>query len=68
MKIFKEVYDKAKTRVTCCMAAATNKWIKVAWKNESQKEQISLKKEEEKAMRKVEVTVSFDEGSIIIGE
>ena len=68
MKIFKEVYDKAKTRVTCYMAAATNKWIKVAWKNESQKEQISLKKEEEKAMRKVEVTVSFDEGSIIIGE
>ena len=68
MKIFKEVYDKAKTRVACYMAAAANKWIKVAWKNESQKEQISLKKEEEKAMRKVEVTVSFDEGSIIIGE
>ena len=68
MKIFKEVYDKAKTRVACYMVAATNKWIKVAWKNESQKEQVSLKKEEEKAMRKVEVTVSFDEGSIIIGE
>ena len=50
------------------MAAATNKWIKVPWKNESQKEQISLKKEEEKAMREVEVTVSFDEGSVIIGE
>ena len=50
------------------MAAETNKWIRVAWRNESQKEQISLKKKAEKAMRKVEVTVSFDEGSVIIGE
>ena len=50
------------------MAAATKEWIRVAWRNESQKEQISLKKEAEKAMRKVEVTVSFDEGSVIIGE
>ena len=46
----------------------TNKWIRVAWRNEIQKEQISLKKEVEKAMRKVEVTVSFDERSVIIGE
>ena len=68
LKSFKEVYDETKTRVTCYMPAATNKWIRVAWKNESQKEQISLKKEAEKAMRKVEVTVSFDEGSVIIGE
>ena len=68
LKSFKEVYDETKTRVTCYMPAATNKWIRVAWKNESQKEQISLKKEAEKAMRKVEVTVSFDEGCVIIGE
>ena len=50
------------------MVAATNEWIRVAWRNEIQKEQISLKKEAEKAMRKVELTVSFDEGSVIIGE
>ena len=50
------------------MAAGTNKWIRVAWRNESQKEQISLKKKAEKAMRKTEVTVSFDERSVIIGE
>ena len=68
LKSFKEVYDETKTRVTCYMPAATNKWIRVAWKNESQKEQISLKKEAEKAMRKVEVTVSFDEGCVTIGE
>ena len=68
MKSFKEVYDETKTRVACYMAAATNEWIRVAWRNEIQKEQISLKKEAEKAMRKVEVTVSFDEGSVIIGE
>ena len=35
------------------MAAATNEWIR----NESQKEQMSLRKKAEKAMRKVEVTV-----------
>ena len=50
------------------MAAATNKWIRVAWRNESQKKQISLEKKAEKAMRKIEATVSFDEGSVIIGE
>ena len=50
------------------MAAATNEWIRVAWRNEVQKEQISLKKKLEKGMKKVEVTVSFDEGSVIIGK
>ena len=50
------------------MAAATNEWIRVAWRNESQKEQISLKKETEKTLRKAEETVSFEEGSVIIGE
>ena len=48
LKSFKEVYNETKTRVACYMAAATNKWIRVAWRNESQKEQISLKKKQEK--------------------
>ena len=61
LKSFKEVYDETKTRGVCYMAVATNEWIRVAWRNESQKEQISLKKEAEKTMRKVEVTESFDE-------
>ena len=64
----KKVYDETKTRVACCMAAATNKWIKVAWRNKSQREKILLKKEAEKVMRKVEMTVSFDGRSVIIGE
>ena len=55
LKSFKEVYDETKIRRACYMAVATNKWIRVVWKNESQKEQISLNKETEKAMRKVEV-------------
>ena len=50
------------------MNAATNKLIRVAWNNESQKEQISLKKEAKKAMRKVKINVSFEEGSIVIGK
>ena len=40
----------------------------VAWGNKSRKEQISLKKEAEKAMRKVQATASFDEGSVSIGK
>ena len=68
LKSFKEVYDETKTRVACYMAAARNKWIRAAWRNEIQKEQISLKKEAEKAIRKVEVIASFDEGSVVIGE
>ena len=68
LKSFKEVYDETKTRVACYMAAATNEWIRVAWRNESRKEQTSLQKEAEKAMRKVQETVSFDEGSVIIGK
>ena len=40
----------------------------VAWGNKSCKEQISLKKEAEKAMRKVQATASFDEGSVSIGK
>ena len=50
------------------MDAATNKLIRVAWNNESQKEQISLKKEAKKAMRKIKINVSFEEGSIVIGK
>ena len=68
MKSFKEVYDETKIRVTCYIAAATNIWIREGRRNESQKEQVSLKKEPGKAMRKVEVTISFDEGRVIVGE
>ena len=49
------------------MFSATNKWVRVAWRNESQNEQTSLKKEAAKAMRKVNVNV-FYERSVIIGE
>ena len=37
-KSFKEVYDETKTRVACYIAAVTNEWVRVAWRNESQKE------------------------------
>ena len=38
------------------------------WRNEIQKEQISLEKEAEKPKRKVVANVSFDEGSAFIDE
>ena len=68
LRSFKEVYHETQTRVVCYMAAAKNEWIRVARRNESQKEQISLKKEAEKAIIIVEVTVLFYEASVIIGE
>ena len=45
---FKEVYDETKTRIACYKASMTNEWIKLAWKNESRKEQTSVKKEAER--------------------
>ena len=45
-----------------------NEWIRLAWRNETRKEQTSLKKEVEKAMRGVDVAVSFDEGAVTIGK
>ena len=59
MKSFKEVYDETKTRVACYMATSTDEWIKVAWKNEMSKEQTSLKREAEAAMRKLDVLATF---------
>ena len=50
------------------MVTTTMEWIRVAWRNESRKEQISPKKGSEKAIRKVEATVSFDEGNVIINK
>ena len=68
LKRFKEVYDERKTRVACYMALSTNKWMQSAWKNETRKEQTSLKKEAEKAMRSVNANVAFNEGSVTIDE
>ena len=68
MKSFKEVYDETRTRVACYMATSTNEWIAAAWRNEISKEQTSLKREVERIMRDVNTIVSFDEGSIAIGE
>lgn len=50
------------------MAAAANRWMRVARRNEIQNIQISLKKKPEKSMRKEKVTVAFDEESVIIDE
>ena len=68
LKSFKEVYDETRTRVACYMATSTNEWIAAAWRNEIRKEQTSFKREAERIMRDVNTIVSFDEGSIAIGE
>ena len=41
------------------MVTSTDKWIKVAWKNETNKEQTSLKREAEAAMSKMHVRATF---------
>ena len=38
LKSFNKVYDETKTRVACSITAATYKWIRAAWRNESQNE------------------------------
>ena len=57
LKSFKEVYDETKTRVPCYMAAATNRLIRVTWRNESRKNKNQWKRNQKKGMKKVEVTV-----------
>ena len=68
LKNFKEVYDETKTRVACYMATSNNEWIKVAWKNEMSKEQTSLKREAEAAMRKMDLLATFGEGYVKINQ
>ena len=68
LKSFKEVYGETRTKVACYMGTSTNEWIAAAWRNEILKEQTSLKREAERIMRDVNTIVSFDEGSIAIGE
>ena len=61
-------HDEIETKVAYYMSVATSEQMRAAWKYENLEQQISLKKGAEKAMRKVEVTVSFDEKNVVIGE
>ena len=60
LKSLKEVYDEQKLELL--HGCSKKEWIRIAWRNEGQE------KEAEKAARKVEWTVPFGEGSVIIGE
>ena len=53
LKSFKEACDETKARLSWYMAAAKNEWISATWRNETLKEQLSLKKEAEEAMGEV---------------
>ena len=44
LKSFKDVYDETKSRVACYMATSNDEYIKVAWKNQINKEETSLKR------------------------
>ena len=61
LESFKEVYDETKTRVACYMATSADEWIKVARKNEMNKEQTLLKREAEATMGKMDVLATFGE-------
>ena len=50
------------------MATSTDKWIKVARKNEMSQEQTLLNREAEAAMRKMDVTGTFGEGYVKIDQ
>ena len=41
---FKKAYEETKTRLACYMATETDQWLKVAWKNETIREYVSLKR------------------------
>ena len=67
-KSFNEVYQETKTRVACYLATSTDQWLKAAWKNETSKEHVSLKREAETAMANAEMVVTFGEGYVENGQ
>ena len=50
------------------MATATDQWLRVAWKNKISKEHVSLKREAETTLRKVNANAVFGEGYIQIDQ
>ena len=48
------------------MATTTNNWIRVAWENKFNKEPLSLKREAEDAMRRVNLQIFFNRDDIVI--
>ena len=50
------------------MATTTNEWIRVAWENEYNKEHLSLKREAEDVMCRVNAQVIFSGDDIVIAE
>ena len=45
LKSLREVYEKTRLRVGCCMFVSDNRWIKEAWKQERRKDCNSVKDE-----------------------
>lgn len=66
IKSFKDAYAETKVRVACYMAFSENIWIKEAWKREVRHEGISIKKEAEKALRKLNVNSEFREKGVSV--
>ena len=54
-------------RLTCYLAASTEKWIKAAWANECSKENTSTKKIAEEVMAENKIDVELGMGNTSIG-
>ena len=61
LRSLRQVYKETKERVGIYMVCSTSRWIRIAWKTESNNECKSLKREAEQALRKVGVEVEFRE-------
>ena len=64
MKSLRQVYNETKVRVATYMVCSTSRWIRIAWKRESNSDCKSLKGEAEQALGEVGVEVEFREEEV----
>ena len=63
-KSFKDVYRETKVRVACYMIYSESPWIKEAWKWEVKSTGISIKREAEAELSKININIEFREQEI----
>ena len=68
LKSLRDTYKETRLRVACYMAKSTNRWIEVAWRRETIKEENAIVVESVKTMEEVGVRLRFEGESIRLGD
>ena len=66
LKSLSNLYEETRLRVACYVSMSDKRWIKVAWKRETMKENNPVKDEAIMTMQSKGKIVEFDEKSMIL--